>query len=59
MVSETIFNLRRYLISMKINELAKEIKNIKDESLKKETLKETLEYTALKKLLSDKLNRVL
>ena len=58
-VSETIFNLRRYLISMKINELAKEIKNIKDESLKKETLKETLEYTALKKLLSDKLNRVL
>lgn len=58
-VSETIFNLRRYLISMKINELAQEIKNLKDESLKKETLKETLEYTTLKKLLSDKLNRVL
>ena len=32
---------------------------VKDESLKKETLKETFEYTALKKLLSDKLNRVL
>ena len=58
-VSETIFNLRRYLISMKINELAQDIKNLKDESLKKETLKETYEYTALKKLLSDKLNRVL
>ena len=58
-VSETIFNLRRYLISMKINELAQDIKNLKDESLKKETLKETFEYTALKKLLSDKLNRVL
>jgi DNA primase len=58
-VSETIFNLRRYLISMKINELAQEIKNLKDESLKKETLKETFEYTTLKKLLSDKLNRVL
>ncbi|RZP04128.1 MAG: DNA primase [Flavobacteriales bacterium] len=58
-VSETIFNLRRYLISMKINELAQEIKNLKDESLKKETLKETLEYSTLKKLLSDKLNRVL
>ena len=58
-VSETIFNLRRYLIAMKINELAQDIKNLKDESLKKETLKETYEYTALKKLLSDKLNRVL
>ena len=58
-VSETIFNLRRYLISMKINELAQDIKNLKDESLKKETFKETFEYTALKKLLSDKLNRVL
>ena len=58
-VSETIFNLRRYLIAMKINELAQDIKNLKDESLKKETLKETFEYTALKKLLSDKLNRVL
>ena len=44
---------------MKINELAQDIKNLKDESLKKETLKETYEYTALKKLLSDKLNRVL
>ena len=59
MVSETIFNLRQYLIAMKINELAQDIKNLKDESLKKETLKETYEYTALKKLLSDKLNRVL
>ena len=58
-VSETIFNLRRHLIAMKINELAQDIKNLKDESLKKETLKETFEYTALKKLLSDKLNRVL
>ena len=58
-VSETIFNLRRYLISMKINELAQQIKDLKDDNLKRETLKETFEYTALKKLLSDKLNRVL
>ena len=58
-VSETIFNLRRYLISMKINELAQQIKDLKDDDLKRETLKETYEYTALKKLLSDKLNRVL
>ena len=58
-VSETIFNLRRYLIAMKINELAQQIKDLKDDNLKRETLKETYEYTALKKLLSDKLNRVL
>ena len=58
-VSETIFNLRRYLISMKINELAQQIKDLKDDNFKRETLKETYEYTALKKLLSDKLNRVL
>ena len=58
-VSETIFNLRRYLISMKINELAQQIKDLNDDNLKRETLKETYEYTALKKLLSDKLNRVL
>ena len=34
-VSETIFNLRRYLISMKINELAQQIKDLKDDNLKR------------------------
>ncbi len=58
-VSETVFNLRRHLISLKINEMANRIKTIEDEALKLDTLKETVEYTVLKKLLSDKLNRVL
>ena len=59
MVSETVFNLRRHLISLKINEMANKIKTLEDDTLKLQTLKETLEYTTLKKLLSDKLNRVL
>ncbi|MDG2052385.1 MAG: DNA primase [Flavobacteriaceae bacterium] len=59
MVIETIFNLRRHLISLKINEMANKIKTLEDDTLKLQTLKETLEYTKLKKLLSDKLNRVL
>ena len=58
-VSETVFNLRRHLISLKINEMANKIKTIEDESQKLQTLKETIEYSTLKKLLSDKLNRVL
>ena len=59
MVSETVFNLRRHLISLKINGMANKIKNLDDDSLKLETLKETVDYTILKKLLSEKLNRVL
>jgi len=59
MVSETVFNLRRHLISLKINGMANKIKNLDNDSLKLETLKETVDYTILKKLLSDKLNRVL
>lgn len=58
-VSETVFNLRRHLISLKINELATKIKTLEDDTDKLDTLKETVEYTTLKKLLSDKLNRVL
>tara|TARA_R110000787_G_scaffold96415_4_gene199773 strand:- start:17509 stop:19473 length:1965 start_codon:yes stop_codon:yes gene_type:complete len=59
MVSETVFNLRRHLISLKINEMANKIRTLEDDALKLQTLKETVEYTTLKKLLSDKLNRVL
>ena len=59
MVSETVFNLRRHLISLKIDRMAKKIKNLDDEGFKLETLKETVDYTMLKKLLSEKLNRVL
>jgi len=58
-VSETILNLRRHLVTLKINELAEMIKEIEDEELKKNTLIETVDYSTLKKILSDKLNRVL
>lgn len=59
MVSETILNLRRHLVTLKINELAVEIKGMESEEKKKTTLVETVDYSTLKKVLSDKLNRVL
>ena len=59
MVSETILNLRRHLVTLKINELAELIKEMKDEEQMKNTLIETVDYSTLKKILSDKLNRVL
>ncbi len=58
-VSETILNLRRHLVTLKINELAELIKNLDDDDQKKNTLIETVDYSTLKKILSDKLNRVL
>lgn len=55
-VNENILSLRRFLVAKKINELAKsvsqEISNI-------EVIQEIMNYTDLKKLLSQKLNRVL
>ncbi len=59
MVSETILNLRRHLVTLKINELAIKIKEQEDDDQKKDTLIETVDYSILKKILSDKLNRVL
>lgn len=59
MVTETILNLRRHLVTLKINELAEEIKELKDEKKIKNTLHEAVDYSTLKKILSDKLNRVL
>jgi len=58
-VSETILNLRRHLVTLKINELAELIKEIEDDEQRKNTLIETVDYSTLKKILSDKLNRVL
>ena len=58
-VSETILNLRRHLVTQKINELAELIKGLEDDDQKKNTLIETVDYSTLKKILSDKLNRVL
>ncbi|MCW9038102.1 DNA primase [Altibacter sp.] len=57
-VSETILNLRRFLVSQKINELSNEIKD--GDSADKETrLQDIVDYITLKKVLSEKLNRVL
>lgn len=57
MVTETILNLRRYLISKKIEELGKQV-NQKEE-FAEQVLQEIVGYISLKKLLSEKLNRVL
>jgi DNA primase len=46
-------------VTLKINELAEEIKVLDDENKRRNSLNETLDYTTLKKVLSDKLNRVL
>lgn len=58
-VSETILNLRRFLVEQKINELSEEIK-IQDVSTPTEnTLQDIVDYISLKKVLSEKLRRVL
>ncbi len=58
MVSETILSLRRYLVTRKINELAEAIKE-NEPSEKENALQEIVDYISLKKILSNKLNRVL
>ncbi len=57
-VSETILNLRRYLVAQKINELSEEIKT-QDEAGRENSLQDIVDYITLKKVLSEKLNRVL
>src|SRR5690606_12083980 len=58
MVSETILNLRRHLVSQKTHELSETMKL--DDNPEKETgLQEIVDYISLKKVLSNKLNRVL
>jgi DNA primase len=57
-VSETILNLRRYLVSEKINELSEEIKK-QDVDQRDSSLQDIVDYLTLKKVLSEKLNRVL
>jgi len=59
MVSETIINLRRFLVTQKIDELAKKIETIENDVEKFKLLNEAVDYTSLKKLLSDRLHRVL
>ena len=57
-VSETILNLRRFLVSKKISELSENMKSEED-SERESSLQEVVDYIGLKKLLSDRLNRVL
>lgn len=59
MVSETILNLRRHLVGLKIDELSQEVKATDDSSAKENSLQDIVDYLTLKKVLSEKLNRVL
>lgn len=58
-VSETILNLRRHLVSMKIDELSQLVKEHDDAMQKESNLQDIVDYITLKKVLSEKLNRVL
>ncbi len=58
-VSETILNLRRELVSKKIAELSAEIKEQTEASEKENSLQDIVDYITLKKILSEKLRRVL
>ena len=53
---ETVLNLRCFLIDKKVNGFRDEVKENK---LDKNNLEEVINYSKLKKLLSEKLNRVL
>ena len=58
LVSETILTLRKNLINDKINDLKSEL--VKDNSKKnKDLLEDIMNYNLLKKIVSNKLNRVL
>ncbi len=59
LVSETILNLRRYLIAEKINAISTQVKEEEDETKKEDSLQEVIDYLSLKKLLSQKLSRVM
>lgn len=58
MVSETILNLRRHLVAKKIDELSKEVKE-QENTENQNNLQDIVDYITLKKVLSEKLNRVL
>ena len=58
LVSETILNFRRHLVSQKIDQLSNRVQETEDPSQKENSLQEIVDYLTLKKVLSDKLNRV-
>ncbi|UZO82498.1 DNA primase [Aquimarina sp. ERC-38] len=60
-VSDVILNLRRFLINLKIEELLENFKkdtSISEELNLEEIKQDVMDYTQLKKVLSNKLNRV-
>ncbi|TVZ27272.1 DNA primase [Gillisia sp. Hel_I_86] len=59
LVNETILALRRFLITKKIDELSKEIKEASTVDGAPSSLDDIIDYFSLKKILSDKLNRVM
>ena len=58
LVNETILSLRRYLVNQKINELNAEIKEVSMEE-SPTLLQDIMDYLYLKRVLSNKLNRVM
>jgi len=58
LVSETILNFRRHLITQKIDQLSNSVQETEDPAQKENSLQEIVDYLTLKKVLSDKLNRV-
>lgn len=59
LVSETILSLRRFLINQKIDELSSQVKTPDPETDSNAILQDIMDYLSLKKVLSDKLNRVM
>jgi len=55
LVTDVVLNLRRVLIAQKIKEITT---NFKENQHKKEKMEEIMNYTQLRKLLFDKLHRV-
>ncbi|WP_037319328.1 DNA primase [Salegentibacter sp. Hel_I_6] len=58
-VSETILSLRRFLINQKINELSEQVKTPVEAQQTQHILEDVKDYLSLKKVLSEKLNRVM
>ena len=58
-VSETILNLRRHLVTQKIEELGQLVKEQESSDQATSNLQDIVDYITLKKVLSEKLNRVL
>ncbi|MEW7277166.1 DNA primase [Aquimarina sp. 2201CG1-2-11] len=60
-VSDVILNLRRFLIAEKVKELSEEVKKHSSdkEVNNQETIQDIMDYLSLKRILSEKLNRVM